>query len=106
LLTSLIGLGCSIVLGAGVDGRCSRALGRELHVHGLSQRARALARDPVAWTAKLTAPMLLLAVMFVMTTKPAATTSAVALILAAIAGAIVARSFWNEPRVVSATSEA
>ncbi len=106
LLASLTGLAVIIMLGAGVEASRSRALGRELHVHGLSHRARALSRDPIAWTAKLMAPALMLAVMFIMTTKPTGTTSAVALFLAMIAGAIGAVPFWNEPSAVDATSKA
>ncbi len=106
LLASLFGLGCIVVLGAGVEGSRSRALGRELHRNGLSDRARALTRDPVAWSAKFMAPALMLAVMFIMTTKPAAAASAIALTVAAIAGMISARPFSRAPRTASATSEA
>ncbi len=106
LLASLIGLGCIVVLGAGVEGNRSRALRRELHRNGLSDRARALTRDPVAWSAKFMAPALMLAVMFIMTTKPAAATSAIALAVAAIAGMIAARPFWRAPQTAGAASEA
>ena len=102
LLTSVFGLACIIVLHAAVDGSRSRALGRELHIHGLSDRARALARDPVAWTAKLTGPMVMLAVMFVMTTKPQAATGAAALIVAVIVGILGARPFWHAPSMAGA----
>jgi len=95
LITSLTGLGCIVVLGAGVEGSRSRALGRELHANGLSDRARALARDPVAWSAKLLAPALMLAVIFIITNKPTAAGSVIALSVAAIAGVAAALPFWG-----------
>lgn len=104
VMTSLSGLGCIVLLGAGVDGNRSRALGRELTVHGFSDRARHLVRDPMAWTAKLTATTLMLAVMFIMTTKPAAITSAAALLVALCAGVLSAFPFWKTPPFTEATS--
>lgn len=102
LLASLVGLASIVVLGGAVDGSRSRALGRELNLNGLSPRARRMLRDPVAWTAKATIPALVLAVMFIMTTKPAAPACAAILFAAVIAGAVGARPLWQTPTAAGA----
>lgn len=100
ILAGLAGLITIMMLGAGVEGQRARATSAELHVAGLSQRARYLLRDPVAWSAKATTWTLLLAVMFVMTAKPTAAICALALALALVCGVLLAVPFWASPRVL------
>ncbi len=97
VVASLIGLGVIIVLGAGIEGSRVRALRRELRGTGMSGRARRLLRDPVAWSARLATLTLVVAVVFIMTDKPAAATCAAALLAAAILGVLAAVPFWSAP---------
>lgn len=98
ILAGLAGLIAIMLLGAGVEGSRARAIRTELRAGGLSQRARRLLRDPVAWSAKVTTWTLVLAVMFVMTAKPTAVICAVALVLALVCGVLGAVPFWAAPR--------
>jgi len=81
------------------------ALKRELQGSGLSDRARLLTRDPVAWSARLTTLTLTVAIMFVMTDKPAAAGCAAALVVAVIAGVLAAMPFWNASTVAGPVAE-
>ncbi len=99
---ALIGLGLIVMLGSGVEAARSRALDRELTASGMSPRARRLLRDPVSWTAKLVTLTTFLAVVFLMTVKPAATECVVVLVVAVAAGALGAVPLWRG-RVVEAS---
>ena len=85
---SLLGLGLIVALGSGVEGSRMRLLARELADSGLSPRSRRLLRDPVAWAAKMCTLTLVVAVVFIMTLKPATGGCAVALVAAIVAGVL------------------
>jgi hypothetical protein len=93
----LAGLALITVCGAGVEASRGRALKRELMTAGMSPRARRLQRDPYAWSAKMTTLTLMLAIVFVMATKPGATGSFLAIALAVVAGIPAGRPFWSHP---------
>jgi hypothetical protein len=78
-----------------VEASRGRALKHEIQTQGLSERARRLLRDPVAWTAKATTWTLMLAVMFVMSTKPPAWGCALSLVIALLVGAMIAVPMWR-----------
>lgn len=94
---ALVGLGLIVMLGSGIEAARGRLLGRELAASGLSPRAQRLLRDPVAWTAKMTTLTLVVAVVFVMTVKPHAKGSTVALAVAVLSGALAAIPLWRAP---------
>jgi hypothetical protein len=103
---ALVGLGLIVALGSGVEGARTRALGRELEVAGMSSRARRLLRDPLAWSAKMTTLTVAIAVVFVMTVKPAATECVAVLSVAVAAGVLAATPLWRVPaREVSEATE-
>ncbi len=85
---ALVGLALIVALGTGIEGSRGRALARELESAGMSRRARRMLSDPLAWSAKLTTLTLLVAVVFVMTLKPAAIGCVVAVSTAVIAGIV------------------
>lgn len=91
----LVGLGLITVCGAGVEANRGRALKREVMTSGMSATARRLQRDPYAWSAKMTTLTLMIAVVFVMATKPGATGSFLAIALAVVVGVLAARPFWS-----------
>ena len=91
---ALVGLALLVVLGAGVEASRLRALRRELQISGMVPRVQRLLRDPVAWTARTTGITLLIAVVFVMTVKPAAVASACSIALAFAVGVIAAIPMW------------
>ena len=97
VIAALVGLAAIMVLGAGVEGRRNAALARELVTNGLTDRARDLLRDPIAWTAKLTTETLLVAIVLMMILKPSAEASAAWLVAALAAGALIAVPFWRVP---------
>lgn len=90
IVAGLVGLAMIVLLGSGLEASRGRALEHEVRAHGLSERARHLLRDPLAWTAKALTFTLMLAVMFVMSTKPSAWGCAISLLVALLAGAIAA----------------
>lgn len=91
------GLALIAVCGAGVEASRGRTLKRELMTAGMSPRARRLQRDPYAWSAKMTTLTLMLAIVFVMVTKPGATGSFLAIALAVAVGIPAGRPFWSFP---------
>lgn len=97
----IAGLVLLVVCGPGVEARCGRALEREVRAAGLSPRARALLRDPLAWSAKLTTLTLMVAIVFVMATKPKALGSGLALVAALLLGPLIAVPFWRSARASS-----
>jgi hypothetical protein len=97
IVTGLVGLAMIVLLGSGVEASRGRALGREVRAHGLTERARRLLRDPLAWTAKATTWTLMLAVMFVMSTKPPVWGCTVSIVVALVGGAIIAVPMWRTP---------
>lgn len=102
VVAGLVGLGLIAFLGSGIEARRGRALQRELQAAGMSPRARRLMRDPAAWSAKVTTWTVMLAVVFVMTTKPAAVGAAAAILLAVVCGPLLAVPFWRQPALVAA----
>ncbi len=92
---ALVGLALIVALGSGVEGSRGRALRRELESSGMSSRARRLLRDPVAWSAKVTTLTLVVAVVFVMTAKPAFTGCVAALCVALVSGVLGAIPLWR-----------
>ncbi len=92
---ALAGLALIVALGAGVEGGRTRMLQRELQSAGMAPHVRRLLRDPVSWTARTTGISLLLAVVFVMTVKPAATASVASILVAVAAGVIAAVPLWR-----------
>jgi hypothetical protein len=95
VVTGLVGLAMIVLLGSGLEASRGRALKHEVRVHGLSDRARRLLRDPLAWTAKGMTLTLMLGVMFVMSTKPPAWGCAISLLIALLAGATGAVPIWR-----------
>ena len=91
----IAGLALIVVCGSGVEAARGRALEREVRAAGLSPRARALLRDPVAWSAKMTTFTLMPAIVFLMVVKPSALGSALALVVALLAGPLAAVPFWR-----------
>lgn len=95
VVAGVAGLAIIVALGMGVEASRGREAKAELGAAGLSERARRLLRDPIAWSAKATTWTLLVAIIFVMTAKPAATGCIVAMVLALVAGPVGARPFWR-----------
>lgn len=93
IVGGLVGLATIVVLGSGLEASRGRALRNEVRAHGLSDRARRLLRDPLAWTAKVMTWTLMVAVVFLMSTKPPAWGCAVSLLVASLAGAVGAVPF-------------
>ena len=97
---SIAGLLMIVVLGAGVEGSRMRALGRELASGKMTAGARRLQSDPLAWSARFIMVGLIIAVVFLMTTKPRLP-DALAILCAAIAcGALSAIPLWTSEKVV------
>jgi hypothetical protein len=92
---ALVGLTLIVFLGNAVEAPRGRALARELSAAGLTRRARRLMRDPVAWAAKMTTHTLVLAVVWVMTAKPGAEGSVVALAVALVGGVALSLPTWH-----------
>lgn len=90
----LAGLIVIMLLGAGVEGARDRTASAELRAAGLSQRARRLLRDPIAWSARVTTWTLVVAVIFVMTVKPSATICIASFAVALVCGVVGAVPFW------------
>ena len=103
IVAGLVGLAMIILLGAGLEASRGRALKNELQSHDLSERARRLVRDPLAWTARAMESMLMLGVMFVMATKPPAWGCATSLVIASLAGALAAVPIWRRSATHPAT---
>lgn len=103
IVAGLVGLAMIILLGSGVEASRGRALKNELQSHELSERARRLMRDPLAWTARAMEWMLMLGVMFVMATKPPAWGCAASLVIASFAGAVAAVPIWRRSATHRAT---
>lgn len=102
VVAGLAGLFMIMLLGAGVEGSRGRATSAELRAAGLSERARRLLRDPIAWSAKVTTWTLVLAVIFLMTTKPTAVVCGVTLAVALVCGVLGAVPFWaGRPRATA-----
>jgi hypothetical protein len=97
IVGGLVGLAMIVVLGSGLEAGRGRALKREVTVHGLSERARRLVHDPIAWTAKVMIWTLMLAVMFMMTTKASVAGCGAAIAVAILGGALGARPLWRGP---------
>ena len=95
IVAGLVGLAMIILRGSGVEASRGRALKNELQSHDLSERARRLTRDPLAWTARAMEWMLMLGVMFVMTAKPPAWGCATSLVIASLAGVVAAVPIWR-----------
>ena len=95
IIGGLVGLTMIVLLGSGLEASRGRALKHEVRANGLSERARHLLRDPIAWTAKAMTWTLMLGVMFVMVTKPPAWGCATSLVIASLAGAIMAVPMWR-----------
>ena len=89
----IAGLAVIMALCGGVEGRHGRSLKHEVIANGLSSRAREMLLNPVPWVAKGMTITLMLAVVFVMTTKPGAAVSASALVVAAAVGALTGPLF-------------
>lgn len=106
VVAGLSGLAMIVVLGSGVEASRGRALKHEVRVHGLSERARRLLCDPLAWTAKGMTWTLMLAVMFLMTTKPPAWGCVAALVIGVVAGALAAVPIWRPSAARFATPAA
>lgn len=94
---ALVGLGLLVVLGPGVQRIRAVTLKRELASSGMSPRARRLLRDPVAWTAKMVEIMLVIAVVFVMTLKPAPAECVASMVVAIVVGVLTAIPIWRAP---------
>lgn len=95
VVAGLTGLALIVVLGSGIEASRMRRLGAELGRNGLTEDARHMTRDPVAWTAKFGTLTLIVAVVLDMVLKPDAIDAA-ALIVAALALApLLARPFWR-----------
>lgn len=92
---ALAGLALIVILGNAVEATRGRILRRELETAGMSARARRLLRDPVSWTAKMTTLTVAVAVVFVMSVKPAGAECVAALIIAVIVGAAAAVPLWR-----------
>ncbi len=99
---ALVGLALLVVLGPGVQRRRAVALKRELASSGMSPRARRLVHDPVAWTAKMIEILLVIAVVFVMTVKPAGAECVASIVVAMVAGVFAAVPLWRSPRMEGA----
>lgn len=91
----LAGLGLIMICGSGIEATRGRQLKRELTTAGMSSRARRLLRDPYAWSAKMVTLTLMVAVMFVMTTKPDGSISAATIIAAVVIGVLSAIPLWR-----------
>ena len=93
----IAGLALIAVCGSGVEAARGRALEREVWTAGMTERARTLLRDPLAWSAKMTTFTLMLAIVFLMVVKPSALGSGLALVAALLAGPLAAVPFWRSP---------
>jgi hypothetical protein len=97
IVGGLVGLAMIVLLGSGVEASRGRALRHEVRTHGLTERAQSLLRDPLAWTAKAMTWTLMVAVVFLMATKPPAWGCAITLLIASLAGAAGAVPIWRRP---------
>jgi hypothetical protein len=91
----LAGLALIVACGSGIEAARGRALEQEVRTAGMTPKARALLRDPLAWSAKATTLTLMLAVVFLMVVKPSALGSGVALVVALALGPLAAVPFWR-----------
>jgi MFS family permease len=91
----LAGLALIVACGPGIEAARGRALEQEVRTAGMTARSRALLRDPLAWSAKLTTMTLMLAIVFLMVVKPAALGSGLALVVALVLGPLGAVPFWR-----------
>jgi len=91
----LAGLALIVVCGSGIEAARGRALEQEVRTAGMTARSRALLRDPLAWSAKVTTLTLMLAIVFLMVVKPAAMGSGLALVVALVLGPLGAVPFWR-----------
>ncbi|HEX5467964.1 MAG TPA: hypothetical protein VFW80_02835 [Gaiellaceae bacterium] len=92
---AIAGLAMLVIIGEGIHASRGRALKKEVMANGMSERAKGLLRDPIAWSANMTTLTLVLAVVFVMTAKPGAGGSSATLIVAFFAGIAAAVPFWR-----------
>lgn len=95
ILSGLIGLAMIVLLGSGVEASRGRVLRNEIRGHGLTERARSLLCDPLAWTAKVMTWTLMIAVVFLMATKPSAWGCGITLLIASLTGAAGAVPIWR-----------
>lgn len=102
----IAGLALLVANGSGVENARGRALAREVRTAGMTERARALLRDPLAWSAKMTTFTLMLAIVFLMVVKPAALGSGLALVVALVLGPLGAVPFWRSPARQTASAPA
>lgn len=98
---ALVALVLIVAFGSGVEGKRAGMLKKELLAAGLSARARRLLQDPVSWTAKMLTLTLVVAVVYLMTVKPAAVGSAVAIAVALVAGVLIAVPAWRPAGAVA-----
>jgi hypothetical protein len=91
----IAGLALIVACGSGIEASRGRALEQEVRTAGMTARARALQRDPLAWSAKVTTLTLTLGVVFLMVIKPATPGSTLTLIVALVAGPLAAVPFWR-----------
>jgi hypothetical protein len=97
IVAGLAGLALIVGCGSGIEAARGRALEREVRTAGMTARSRALVRDPLAWSAKMTTLTLMLAVVFLMVVKPGALGSGLALVVALLLGPLGAVPFWRSP---------
>lgn len=90
IVAGMVGLAMIIALGSGLEASRGRALKNEVRAHGLSERARGLLRDPLSWTAKAMTWTLMVAITFLMTTKPPTWGCVLALAIALLGGGVIA----------------
>jgi len=91
----IAGLALLVANGSGLESARGRALEREVRTAGMTEQARALLRDPLAWSAKMNTFTLMLAIVFLMVVKPAALGSGLALVVALVLGPVCAVPFWR-----------
>lgn len=91
----IAGLALIVVCGSGVEAARGRALEQAVRTEGMTARSRALLRDPLAWSAKVTTLTLMLAIVFLMVVKPSALGSGLVLVVALVVGPLAAVPFWR-----------
>lgn len=104
VLAGEVGLGTIVALGDAVNGRFGRQLGMAIGgalARGgdgpLTDEVRARLANPVAKLASVAPTALMFGVVYVMTVKPGATGSAIAMLVAVAAGAVASQTLLREP---------
>ena len=113
LLAGMVGLFAIVVLGDGVNGRHGRKLGATIGATigrsgdgPVTDEVRALLADPIGKVASVAPTTLMLGIVYVMTEKPGAVGSALALAISLVAAGVIAPLLLRTPAAALAEAQA